>query len=1206
MSSKEEELDLSVPSPNYSSEEELDLSAPIPIYSFEESQRRMSWLLNCLIGIVVGRISKLSPQHGHVIDLLRSLEYTSIFEYNDTVRNNFKTFVSLVQKLKVHFTVPNQQTMSHISLNLNPNQVVSVIINFHLLMIEVILYFEAGSIARVKGSIQSLQTELGFLINFLGDTAMHLQPTENIVTDIEAMVNEVGRFLYFFFITVILLVITMKKGIGFEAVVDEVGSLLRNKFFDFIEDLKLQTTKEEKGNKKKGKKLVVTKKEITGIKALVREVGSFLQPSIFMVSESGELDLALSNLLTKFDRLKTKIKEHCIAVSEMPSNMTPKTTVFSLFIVDSVLDDLMYTLNNNSDKIIGVEDQIVTLHKELMSLRCSVTDVAVQQGAEHEELMIRTGGIAYEVEYVINSFPHVWYLNLRLPQLIEKIQLIKMAIKEMKNNIDADGILDVAKYPAEQVSSQSTKYPVFGNITVGFEKLATEIVGQLVRGRDQLQIISIFGMPGIGKTTLANILYNDPSVVDRFDKRSWGVVSQTYNKKKLLIEILCSTSHSKREALKNMEEESLTLKLYQSLKGLRYLIVIDDIWDINVWNDLERYFPNDGVGSRILFTTRNKEVGSKASPRSIINALPLLSEAESWELLQGKVFKDENCPQELLDIGKQIAINCHGLPLAVVIIAAVLSNMEKKEHLWQKLERNLTSHISDNEHKFMQILELSYKHLPNHLKPCFLYFGTIAEDDYIGVQFLISHWVAEGFIEKVEQKCLEDVALKYLMELIDRSLIIVHERRSNGEVKRCKIHDLLREMCSRIGEKMNFLKLVNYNEDDPPMFFSQVLMHEKFHCMYSNYGESRFHSLPFGLHVRSLLFDCRNIEERSTIITSSFKVLRSFYLRGISYGHHLIGIEHLVHLRYLGISCKLPPMESFHKLEYLVVFTSSKIEIPKILLTMLSLRRMHFTGGAYFCASSRQQAIKDERFQLSNNLQSISVIRIFDEADEKILRCLHNLRRLKGAVGSSLNYSFDFLKQLESLRLQSEYGVLSSSLIILPLNLKQLTLVNVHVSPKQMETIGLLEYLEVLKLQHVAFEGEQWDTSEGEFPQLKFLKLYDVQLAEWNASGDNFPTLQRLVLQKCNNLKNGIPPNFGDILTLQMIEVDRCTKAVEVSAKKILEEQLDIGNEEFKVIISGPKSERKEQEERESEENEKSEEQEESENEEITDEFMEH
>ncbi|CAA2982980.1 Hypothetical predicted protein [Olea europaea subsp. europaea] len=841
-----------------------------------------------------------------------------------------------------------------------------------------------------------------------------------------------------------------------------------------------------------------------------------------------------------------------------------------------------------------------------MSLGSSVTDIAVQQEAGHEELMIRTRDIAYEVEYVINSFPHAWYLNLRLPQLSEKIQLIKIAIKEMKNNIDATGILEVAKYRAEQVSSQSTKYPVFGNIIVGFEKLAIEIVGQHVRGPDQMQIISIFGMPGLGKTTLANILYNDPSVVNRFDKRSWCVVSQTYNKKKLLIEMLRSMSDSKREALKNMEEESLAEELYKSLKGLRYLIVIDDIWDIDVWNDLERYFPNDRIGSRILFTTRNKEVGLNASPHSIINALPLLSEAESWELLQGNVFKDEKCPQELLDIGKQIAINCHGLPLAVVIIAAVLSNMEKKEHLWQKVERNLSSHISDNENKFMQIFELSYKHLPNHLKPCFLYFGTSDEDEKIPVEFLISLWVAEGFIENEEEKYLEDVALKYLMELIDRSLIIVHERRSNGEVKSCKIHDILREMCSRIGEKMNFLKLVNYNEDDPPMFFSQVLMHEQFHCMNINYGESRFHSLPFGLHVRSLLFDCLYLDMGSTIITSSFKVLRAFRLRGISYDHHLIGIEHLVHLRHLVISCKLPPMESFHKLEYLLVYTNSKIEIPEILLTMLSLRHMHFTGGAYFSASCRQQAIKDECFQISNNLQSISVLRIFDETDEKILRCLHNLRKLKGKVGSSLNYSFDFLKQLESLKLQSDMEVPSSSLITLPLNLKYLTLININMSPKQMETIGKLEYLEVLKLLRVAFEGEQWDANESEFSQLKFLKLYDVQLAEWNASGDNFPTLQRLVLQKRNNLKNGIPPNFGDILTLQMIEVDRCTKAVEVSAKKILEEQLDAGNEEFKVIISGPKSGRKEQEECESEEKEESEEQEESENEEITDEFVEH
>ncbi|CAA3001676.1 Hypothetical predicted protein [Olea europaea subsp. europaea] len=183
---------------------------------------------------------------------------------------------------------------------------------------------------------------------------------------------------------------------------------------------------------------------MTGIKAPVRKVGSFFEPFIFkgndQVTENGKLDLALSSLLTKFELLKTKINEHCIAVSKMPGDMAPKTTVNLPFIVDSVLDDLMYMMNNKFDNVIGVEDQIVTLHKELMSLGSSVTDIAVQHEAEHVELLIQKRHIAYEVEYVINSLPHVWW--------------------------------------------QSTKYPIFGNTVVGFEKVANEIVEQLVRGPD--------------------------------------------------------------------------------------------------------------------------------------------------------------------------------------------------------------------------------------------------------------------------------------------------------------------------------------------------------------------------------------------------------------------------------------------------------------------------------------------------------------------------------------------------------------------------------------------------------------------------------------------------------------------------------------------------------------------------------------------------
>ncbi|CAA2968800.1 late blight resistance homolog R1A-3 isoform X1 [Olea europaea subsp. europaea] len=1131
-----------------------------------------------LVNFVVEYISRLSPQHRTLVyDILYSPDFMDIDEEYiqadrdfigiDKLRDGvlFRKFVSHGQELKVFFQVPNKLILSSINPTLNPNEAVAVAINFFLLMVEAILCFEEDLIGSVKGSFEILHTELGFLITFLGDKAMHLQPTitKNIVINIEALVNEVGNFFYSFFFTIIAFTKISNATTDIENMVNEVKcywGFTNHSWFDLLHPVRILNRLVENcppwGRERrriplydpfKGEGLCrgwdIRWGTTENIKSLLRRCLDF-----FMFTETRTLNLAFSYLLRKFDLLKTKIKKHCITVSNMPSDMAPKTSVVSPFIVDSVLDDLKDLLNNKSDKIVGVNDQIVMLHEELMLLGSSVKDIAVHQAAEYEELVIQAGDITYEVEYVINSFLHVWYLALRLPQLIEKIQLFMMAIKEIKNNVDAAGMPEVAAYPDEQISLQSKKSPALEDTIVGFKKVATEIAEQLVRGTDHLQIISIYGMPGLGKTTLANKLYNDPSVVYRFDKSSWCVISQTYNKKNVLIEILSSMSNSKREAFMNMEEEKLAENIYKNLKGRRYLIVIDDIWDVNVWNDLRRYFPDDGIGSRILFTTRNKEAASKASSRSVINALPFLSEVECWELLQRKVFQDKNCPQELIHIGKQIATNCSGLPLAVVVIAGVLANMEKKEHFWQEVARNLSSYISETPENCFQTLELSYKHLPMHLKPCFLYFGAFEEDKEISVKKLIWLWVAEGYIRKEEQKCSEDVALKYLMELIDRSLVIVVKRRFDGEVKTCKIHDILHEMCCRIAEEKKHLKMFKFNHDDP-QFFSQVLMYQQHRCL----------SIDCRPFANRLLLSGRLV--RPPLNSRSFKVLRFLKFLDVcadSKRRVPIGNEHL------------PPMEIFHKLEFLILENTHRVEIPEILLNMVSLRHMHFSGGACFNASCRQQATEDENFLINNNLQSISVLLIYDATDEKILRCLSNLRRLKARVTYSLNHSFEFLNQLESLKLLPDPNNVRDpcfTLIGLPLNLRQLTLVDVHMSPKQLEVIGKLQCLEILKLVQVSFEGRQWDTSEVEFPQLKFLKLRWVQIAEWNASSDNFPRLQKLVLQNCYNLKM-IPPSLGDILTLQKIEVHWCAKAIRESAKQIQEEQKENGNEELKVVIT--------------------------------------
>ncbi|KAL2551612.1 putative late blight resistance protein-like protein R1A-3 [Forsythia ovata] len=211
--------------------------------------------------------------------------------------------------------------------------------------------------------------------------------------------------------------------------------------------------------------------------------------------------------------------------------------------------------DQNSDRIVGVDDQIVMLDEELMLLGSSVTDIAVQQEAGHEDILIRAVDIAYEAEYVINLFPPVWYLTLRLPQLIEKIHLIMMSIQEIKNKLDVAGVPEVPKYRGEHVSSQSKEPPILEDIVVGFDNMEIEIAEQLVGGTEQLQIISISGMPGLGKTTLANKVYNNPSVVYQFYERAWCVClvcfSQTYNKKHVLIDILSSMRNLKGE--KNCE-----------------------------------------------------------------------------------------------------------------------------------------------------------------------------------------------------------------------------------------------------------------------------------------------------------------------------------------------------------------------------------------------------------------------------------------------------------------------------------------------------------------------------------------------------------------------------------------------------------------------------------------------------------------------------
>ncbi|XP_012849892.1 PREDICTED: putative late blight resistance protein homolog R1B-17 [Erythranthe guttata] len=364
-----------------------------------------------------------------------------------------------------------------------------------------------------------------------------------------------------------------------------------------------------------------------------------------------------------------------------------------------------------------------------------------------------------------------------------------------------------------EATSSSRPLPVSETIMVGFDGHVNEIMGALFSNESNLQIISIVGMGGIGKTTLTTHVYNKPFIVQHFHVRAWFTVSQEYTEKEILLGLLHQIDNTNQDDAHEISDGKLGDKLYKTLLGRKYLIVMDDVWDIKAWDMFKRFLPDNNNGSRILVTTRllrlAVDIGS-----CIPYQLNLLDEKQSWDLLRRKIFADGRSPVELEGTGKSIATKCRGLPLALVVIAGVLA--KSKTENWKYVEEDVTSAVNNEHDDFcMKILLLSYNHLPIYLKPCFLYFAVFPEDFDIKLSRLVRLWIAEGFIRKRGHKSLEKIGEEYLEDLIDRNLILVSWRSITGQVTDCHIHDVLSELCRREAHKDNFILTENlYNHLD--------------------------------------------------------------------------------------------------------------------------------------------------------------------------------------------------------------------------------------------------------------------------------------------------------------------------------------------------------------------------------------------------------
>ncbi|XP_057802665.1 putative late blight resistance protein homolog R1B-16 [Salvia miltiorrhiza] len=782
----------------------------------------------------------------------------------------------------------------------------------------------------------------------------------------------------------------------------------------------------------------------------------------------------------------------------------------------------------------------------------------------------RIRDLAYEAESFIESLmleevaSHWWTalaskskFKHQMRKIREETDSIRREVIIMKNN-NADAVqLGVSSSSSSAVGSPSRPATV-GKIDymVGLHEDLVAIQSRLCGGSPNLEVIPIVGMGGIGKTTLAKCAYDDPLTVQQFDIRAWVTVSQDYNADVIFSGLLASMEEFNKERSER-SSELVGEKVFKILKGRRYLIVMDDVWSTEAWDDVRIILPDDGNGSRVMLTTRETDVAAYADRLSGVHKMRLMDESQSWNLLQQKVFAHQDCPPELEKTGNEIARSCKGLPLAIVVVAGLLSAVSNNVASWSEIARNVNSVTIGGQ--FENILSLSYSHLPHYLRPCFLYMGMFPEDCEVRVSKLIKLWVAEGFLRRLKRsKTLEEEAEEFLEDLVKRNLVLVTKRKCDGRIKSCSLHDLMRDLCIRKAHEEKFL--VNFSSG-----LSVKGRKNQRRVSVTPSGLPYFSEL-YGLSIHTILcfhgISVANMLERFRLL----RVLDAGDVYVLSVPVELFDLFHLVYLAiyYLGTIpaaiSKLHNLQTLHlraKNEWRL-FRDHSVHLPQEIWRMPQLRHLVFYGR-----------LPDPEGRATSSLENLQTLSIVSHVicSERILRIIRNLKKLEidcsdCRPGEVCLNNLVHLRQLEDLKLRSSFGnaFCQKDLFTFPRALKKLTLSRLPLPWEEMTIIGSLPNLRVLKLTHQACKGNTWETTEGEFPLLEFLLIEKSDLEHWITESSHFPMLKRLVLNDCWQLVE-IPVDIGEIPTLELIEVKGKAKMSLVeSAKRILAEQQEWGN----------------------------------------------
>lgn len=467
-----------------------------------------------------------------------------------------------------------------------------------------------------------------------------------------------------------------------------------------------------------------------------------------------------------------------------------------------------------------------------------------------------------------------------------------------------------------------------------------------------IAFIPIVGMGGLGKTTLAQLVYNNERVKNHFKRKFWVSVTENFDQARIFKGMLESSTTTFDANISFAALQGIVLEL---VAEKRFLLVLDDLWTNNYMalEPLENILKRGASGSKVLVTSRNNEVSRITGAKSSYS-LRHFNDNESRLLFEKIAFEGRNSPDELEEYAEQIVKRCNGLPLAVKQMGGMLRGITDVSE-WRYIARSGEIWEPKND-VVLPALQLSFNHLSPTLKQCFAYCSLFPKAYIFDKNELVKLWIAEAFIEPHKGIRTEDIGSRSFKELSDRFFF---ETLAEDESK-YKMHDLIHDLAQSISTPF-FLQV----KDNFPKDFGEVSRHVS---LISNKVEQPLSEIIKKSNKLRTLLMLAGIHftafgKAPGEIFNSLKYMRTLDLSSSSLQELSDSIKNLKLLRYLDLSkteirklpdsiCNLYHLETLKLLQCPWLFT-----LPSTLKNLVNLRHLELDEMFWYKASTLPESI---------------------------------------------------------------------------------------------------------------------------------------------------------------------------------------------------------------------------------------------------------